>query len=69
VAMKAARQTSQLARMPFMIVGPIAPAHLPVVILAAIAAVVPVSSPVYLVRIRSGVGGVGVGARLSAGVR
>ena len=52
-----------------MIVGPIAPAHLPVVILAAIAAVVPVSSPVYLVRIRSGVGGVGVGARLSAGVR
>ena len=49
VAMKAARQTSQLARMPFMIVGPIAPLHLPVATLAAIAAVVPVSSPVYLV--------------------
>ena len=56
VAMKAARQTSQLARMPFMIVGPIAPLHLPVATLAAIAAVVPVSSPVYLVvRIRLGV--------------
>ena len=45
--MKAARQTSQLARMPLTTVGPKADLHLPAATAAAILAVEPVSSPVY----------------------